>query len=257
MICCWWVVIVMGGDETLNTPMTIVAMVNGMIGGLILILPILALDAGYMLTFLVILVTGFFSWYSCYLCVKHCDAYPDLDEAILRHFNGNRILRIFYDMLVWCNLTLLAMLYLSLIVIQWEGLVPPHDYNIINPIVNAVVLYILAFVLKYFEFGATIMALGIVSIIFYLMFLVWVIVTRDDGSGHHTYVAFGSGAVNLAAAMGLAFSIQSFFIPIIKKNPNTHRHVLYVVIAYILGSSAYYYIGYLGSLGIQHRVYRS
>ena len=132
---------------------------------------------------------------------------------------------------------------------------PPHHYTIINPIVNAVVLYILAFVLKYFEFGATIMALGIVSIIFYLMFLIWVIVTRNDGSGHHTYQPFGSGAVDLAASMGLAFSIQSFFIPILKKNRNTKNHVLYVMIAYILGSSAYYYIGYLGSLGIQHRVY--
>ena len=109
----------MGGEEVLSTPMTVVAMVNGMIGGLILILPILALDAGYILTFLVILITGFFSWFSCYLCVKHCDAYPDLDLAILRHFNGNKVIKVSYDLLVWCNLTLLAMLYLTLIEVQW------------------------------------------------------------------------------------------------------------------------------------------
>jgi hypothetical protein len=34
------------------------------------------------------------------------------------------------------------------------------------------------------------------------------------------YQAFGSGAVIIAAAMGQAFSIQSFFIPVLKKNPN-------------------------------------
>ena len=101
------------------------------------------------------------------------------------------------------------------------------------------------------------MALGIISIIFYLMFLIWVIVTRDSGNINREYVAFGSGAVDLAAAMGLAFSIQSFFIPVLKKNPNTSRYTISVMLAYILGSSAYYYIGYIGSLGIQKRDYRA
>jgi len=52
--------------------MTVVAMVNGMIGGLILVLPIMALNAGYIFTLIVIAITGFLSWYSCFLCVEHC-----------------------------------------------------------------------------------------------------------------------------------------------------------------------------------------
>jgi hypothetical protein len=36
---------------------------------------------------------------------------PDLDYAILRHFNGNRAVKIFYDICVWSNLILIDMLY--------------------------------------------------------------------------------------------------------------------------------------------------
>ena len=106
--------------------MTVIGLVNGMIGGLILLLPVYALDAGYVTTFIVILFTGIFSYYSCYLCVLHMGDQPDLDYAIYRHFNGNRPLKIFYDLIVWLNLTLIDMLYFSLIIVQWIGLIPPH-----------------------------------------------------------------------------------------------------------------------------------
>lgn len=55
----------------MNKYVVVIAMVNGMIGGLILVLPILTMYGGTLLSFLVILVTGFFSYYSCLLCVKH------------------------------------------------------------------------------------------------------------------------------------------------------------------------------------------
>ena len=101
-------------------------MVNGMIGGLILILPVYALNAGYIETLLIIFFTGIFSYYSCYLCVIHIGDQSDLDFAILRHFNGNRWVKIFYDFCVWSNLMLIDILYFELIVAQWVGLIPPH-----------------------------------------------------------------------------------------------------------------------------------
>lgn len=51
--------------------MTVLSLVNGMIGGFILILPVFALQVGYMGTMLVIVVTGLFSYYSCHICVSH------------------------------------------------------------------------------------------------------------------------------------------------------------------------------------------
>ncbi len=91
--------------------MVVVGMVNGMIGGLILILPLLALGAGYILSFIVLFITGILSFYSCYLCVIHMGDQPDLDFAILRHFNGNKGIKIFYDLCVWSSLILIDMLY--------------------------------------------------------------------------------------------------------------------------------------------------
>lgn len=93
------------------------------------------------------------------------------------------------------------------------------------------------------------MAYGIISIISYLIFLIWVVATYNQGNDSVDYKPFGTGAVNLAAAMGQAFSIQSFFIPVLKKNPNEKKYVLYTLIAYLIGGFAYYYIGYMGSVG--------
>ena len=98
-------------EEKLSAPMAIIGMVNGMIGGLILLLPVYALDAGYILTLIVIFVTCVFSYYSCYLCLIHMGDQPDLDFAILRHFNGNKYVKIFYDLCVWSNLMLIDLLY--------------------------------------------------------------------------------------------------------------------------------------------------
>ena len=106
--------------------MAIIGMVNGMIGGLILLLPVYALSAGYIVTLLVIFMTCVFSYYSCYICLIHLGDQPDLDYAIFRHFNGNRAIKIFYDLCVWSNVMLVALQYFTLITVQWVGLIPPH-----------------------------------------------------------------------------------------------------------------------------------
>jgi hypothetical protein len=229
--------------------MTVVGMVNGMIGGLILLLPVYALDAGYILSFIVIFLTGAFSLYSCYLCVIHMGDQPDLDFAILRHFNGNRKVKIFYDLCVWSNLILIDILYFELIMMQWKGLIGEEQYPIINPVVNALVLFALVFVLKYVELGASVMAYGIISIITYLLFLIWVVATSDQGNDKQEFKAFGTGALNMAAAMGQAFAIQSFFIPVLKKSPDPAKYFYLTTLAYIVGGLAYFYIAYMGSFG--------
>ena len=91
--------------------MVVIGMINGMIGGVILVLPLLALEAGTLVSLTVILISGIFSYYSCMLCVKHLGPYADLDEAIMEHFNHNKILKIFYDIIVFLNLSLLLVLY--------------------------------------------------------------------------------------------------------------------------------------------------
>ena len=91
--------------------MAILCIVNGMIGGLILLLPVMALESGWLLTLIVILITGFISYYSCHLCLLHTGTEPDLDIAILKHFNGNKKLKIFYELCILGNLLLIDILY--------------------------------------------------------------------------------------------------------------------------------------------------
>ena len=59
----------------------------------------------------------------------------------------------------------------------------------------------------------------------------------------------GSGG-ELAAALGQAFAIQCFFIPILKKNKKAHKHKLYLLLSFILGGMAYAYMAFMGSYGI-------
>ena len=222
----------------------IIAMVNGMIGGLILVLPLLAAQGGSILSGIIIVVTGFFSFYSCYLCLIHLAEFSDLDKALLYHFNGSKIIKIFYDLLVFTNLVFLLLLYFNLIVQQWQGLLP---YNLANPICNAFALVLLTIALNYFHLGAELLGYGIISIIGYCIFLIWLIVTAP--SGDKTIPLFGSGAVNLAASMGQAFAIQTFFIPVLRELPSTKGYVKYTAISYLIGSCVYLYIAYTGSFG--------
>ena len=189
----------------------VVAMINGMIGGLILVLPILSMEGGLITSALIIFITGFFSFYSCYLCVLHLGEHSDLDKALVAHFNGSKVVKIIYDILVFISMTVLLILYFNLIVQQWEGLLP---YNLANPICNAVALVALTITLNFFHLGAKLLGYGLVSIVGYCIFLIWMLVSAP--AGDNSIPLFGSGAVNMAASMGQAFSIQTFFIPVLR-----------------------------------------
>jgi amino acid permease len=93
-------------QRELNLPMTILAIINGMIGGSILVLPIVSMDGGYILTLIIILFVGIFSFYSCYISIIHLGDQHDLDQTLLRHFNGSKIVKIFYDFSVWSGFVL-------------------------------------------------------------------------------------------------------------------------------------------------------
>ena len=51
--------------------MTILGLVNGMVGSSCLILPIIGLTAGWLTTIWVCLLTGYVSYYTAYLIVVH------------------------------------------------------------------------------------------------------------------------------------------------------------------------------------------
>lgn len=108
--------------QNLSNPMTVVGLVNGMIGGIILIMPILALRTGTLLIAPITIIFGFFSYFSCLLCLRHLRNYEDLDEAVLRHFENKRKYKIIYDSIIIISLSVYLILYFGLICDMWEGM---------------------------------------------------------------------------------------------------------------------------------------
>jgi hypothetical protein len=106
---------------------------------------------------------------------------------MFKHFNKSACIRILYDATVFSNLLFIGLLYFQLITVQWEGIL--NSKSIIIPLVNTVILFALILLLKYFDFGAKVMAYGIVSIVAYLLFLIWV--TASAPSGSAKWIAFG------------------------------------------------------------------
>lgn len=64
--------------------------------------------------------------------------------------------------------------------------------------------------------------------------------------------AFGSGVVTLAASMGQAFSIQTIFVPILRRNKEQPNYQSYTMITFIAGFCIYMYIGYMGAFGTKY-----
>ena len=109
-------------EENLSNPMTVVGLVNGMIGGIILVMPILALKTGTALVGPITIITGFFSYFSCLLLLRHLKNYKDLDEAVYHHFGRRKSFKNFYDITVVIGMSVLLMLYFDLICKQWESM---------------------------------------------------------------------------------------------------------------------------------------
>lgn len=151
-----------------------IALINGMVGSTILVIPILTLTTGTFISFVVILLTGFLSFYSCYLYIQHLGNHSDLDKAMYYHFWNSKAVKVFYDFVIFFNILLVLIVYFELICQQWEGLLP---YNVFNPIGNAIGLFILILLLKYARFGAHLLGYGLISIIMYCIFLIWILIS--------------------------------------------------------------------------------
>lgn len=100
---------------TIRDQMTVVGLVNGMIGGIILVMPLLALKTGWLLIEPITLFTGFMSYFSCLLCLRHLKNHKSLDVTIFYHFGKKQAYKIFYDLIIIISQTTLLILYFSLI----------------------------------------------------------------------------------------------------------------------------------------------
>lgn len=60
------------------------------------------------------------------------------------------------------------------------------------------------------------MVYGIFTTIVYLMFLIWVLSTGNQGDTSQEYTAISINSISLAAAMGQGYMIQMFLVPFLR-----------------------------------------
>jgi hypothetical protein len=98
--------------------MTVAGLLNGMIGGTILVLPIIGMTSGYITTILICSFVGFVSYYTAHLIVVHLGKAKNMTECILNHFNNNYFIMALYAFIIWCGQIPILILYFNLICLQ-------------------------------------------------------------------------------------------------------------------------------------------
>ena len=154
-------------------------LVNGMIGGTCLVLPQLGIQTGFITILWVALVTATISYYTARLIITHLGKGSQIKDCIMSHFkNDYRYMRA-YSFFMWFSFVPLLVIYFRIICLQIEGLL---GYNSVwvGPIV-AVILTGIIIGIRVINIGEEILAYGIISIICYLIFLLWAQLTAPAG----------------------------------------------------------------------------
>lgn len=162
----------------MNDITTVLALVNGMVGGVLLLLPQLAKKAGYILIVPIIIVIGFLSYFSSVLCLRHLCNYRDIDESMYYHFGQRIRYKYFYDIVIILSLTLLLLIYFKLICNQWVGL---FSQTPLIPLLNGLGILIFIFWIGKRSKEGIFFSIGIFSIFGYCVFLIWSISTAPKG----------------------------------------------------------------------------
>ena len=126
-----------------ESSLAVLSIMNGMLGGPVLVLPVLALSTGYLLGILVPLVMGLINFYTLSLIITHSKNYESVYDAIVDHFNSRRSGIIYNTMMAIINsFTLIT--YFTLICKQVEG------YDVVDGFVGPMIfgLFLLLTVLE-------------------------------------------------------------------------------------------------------------
>mgnify|MGYP002360690835 FL=1 len=228
----------------MSGPLTLVALMNAMIGGTILVLPLMFLGAGYLPAIIVTLITGAINYYSCKVCYDHLQDDADLPECIYRH-TKKRIWSKLYDTMVYISIQLLLLLYFNLIVKQWETILMAKSFLI--TLINGVAVFALVFLMRKFNAAVSLMGYGILSIVGYMVFVAWLWGSAPSGNNHYPVASWKFA--DLCDTLATAFSMQGIFVPILRKNHLPSQNGRLLILAYVLGGLVYSYIGFAGSFG--------
>jgi hypothetical protein len=187
-----------------------------MIGGTILVLPLLGILVGYMSVIMITAFLSIVSGYTAYLIVKHLGKASNINEAILDHFDGNHKYSVFYNLFISITFWSAIFGYFHLLVLQVRGLFDVYSW--VLPFGVFLTVFLITLGLKKYQIGEKLLAYGIVSILGYMIFLIWAQITAPKGHNH--VKPFGSNYPNFSAVLLGALSIHDFLVQVMIHNPN-------------------------------------
>ena len=150
-----------------------------MVGGTILVLPLMGIQTGYITTILVCLVVGYISYYTSKIYVVHLGKEEDIREAVLIHFGGDGKYGKLFSFLMWIGFVPTLWEYFRLMCLQIQGLSGVDSgWLSFGVFVGLTVLII---VIRIYHIGEETIALGIVTTLVYFVFIAWAQITAPAG----------------------------------------------------------------------------
>lgn len=96
--------------------------------------------------------------------------------------------------------------------------------------------------MRYFSFGERLLAFGILSILGYIIFLIWAQSTAP--SGPKKLPPTGPKFIDLAASLIMGYSIHDFVVQILFKTTTNNNFGRVVKMVYVAGTLIYTFISY-------------
>lgn len=160
-----------------------------------------------------------------------------------------------YDLFSFIGDELILYVYFSIIVKQWEGLFFRQEWLLPwLPYISALSLMLMSILLQKLQLGIELMGYGIISIICYVLFVVWMFVTRPMPEDSKPVPLYTNSFVEMASTLALAIGIQTVFVPLVRANRDQSKGQFILLLSFLIGCSTYAYVSIFGGIGIKDRV---
>lgn len=154
---------------------------------------------------------------------------------------------VIYNLIIGLSLAGVLINYFQLIIKQLEGFIPSTKWLGIGVML---LLIMLTLVMKYYSFGERLLAIGIISIVGYVGFLIWAQATAE----HYPKILPPTGPkyIDLAASLIMGYSIHDFVVQVLFKTTTNDKFIKVVGLVYVAGTIIYTFISY-GAYAILNR----
>ncbi|EAR93202.1 transmembrane amino acid transporter protein (macronuclear) [Tetrahymena thermophila SB210] len=260
-----------------TNPQTAFAILNSMIGGTILLLPIYFNNVGYLSSSMVIFITGIMCYKGADIYIQHLkkDEF-DSQETIHRILGkGWRIffviistINMFFGCLVYYDFSIDMLYSIITFVMKKSGCEQGNQFEELSKVsYDRFSVQYLAFAmfpvflsicfLRNFKFLVKLAELGVYSIYSYIVFIIYNFITNitsetlQQNTGEIKLFTWNIGTLGCTASS--AFSTHNSVCQIMKCNKDQSKNRFVIKMTYVVGAIIYLIIGIIGALGVVGR----